>query len=177
MEVAVKYFVSYWALFALLVFPFAGCSSSTNDGMDGSAGASGTAGSGGTAGAGGGGGSAASPVGLWTGSGQDAPDGPLTICFNVRDDGEALVRPVDPNQECQGNSLWVEFENCEGGFSTNEEIPIVDGAFRLLNEEGGLAGFWDISGTFDGNTASGEATTGAVGGGTCTGSWTATPSQ
>jgi hypothetical protein len=71
----------------------------------------------------------------------------------------------------------VEFENCEGGFSTNEEIPIVDGSFHLLNQEGGLAGYWDISGTFDGNTASGEAEVGATPDGTCSGSWTATPSE
>lgn len=58
------------------------------------------------------------------------------------------MRPGDTNQECQGNSLWVEFENCEGGFLTNEKIEIVDGTFHLLNEQGGLAGYWDIRGTF-----------------------------
>jgi len=36
--------------------------------------------------------------------------------------------------------------------------------------------FWDISGTFDGNTASGEAETGSIPNETCSGSWTATPS-
>lgn len=172
-----RYLFELICVLALSVMPLAGCSDDEGvGGSAGSAGTGGTAGSGGgTAGAGGmagTGGSEPSPVGLWTGSGQDAPDGPLTICFNVRDDGGALVASRDTNQQCQGCSLWVEFENCEGAFLTNEEIPIVDGAFNLLNE--GLSS--NISGTFDGNMASGEATTGAVGGGTCTGSWQATPS-
>jgi hypothetical protein len=136
--------------------------------MGGAAGTGGEAGTGGTE---------VGDTGLWTGSGQGDPDGPFTICFNVREDGSALVRPLDTNQECRGNSLWIEFQDCEGGFSTNEEIPIVDGTFRLLNEQGGMAGFWDISGTLNGNTASGEATVGAAPDGTCSGSWEATPSQ
>ena len=168
-----RYVVFSWlTMFALLSLPFAGCSGSTNEGTGGSggdAGAGGTAGSGGTAGAGG---SEPAPPGLWTGG----ADGSFTICFNVREDGNALVRPLDTNQECRGNSLWVEFDTCEGGLSTNEEIPVVDGVFRLLNEQGGLAGYWDISGTIDGNTASGEAEVGAIPDGTCLGSWTATPS-
>jgi hypothetical protein len=96
----------------------------------------------------------------------------------VNEDGSALVRPVDPNQECVGNSLWVEFDDCDGGFSTNEEIPIVDGVFHLLSDgQGPLAGFWDISGTFDGDTASGEASVGRFPEGTCSGSWSASPSN
>ena len=59
--------------------------------------------------------------------------------------------------------------------ATDEEIPIVDGSFRLLNQEGGLAGYWDISGTIEGDTASGDATVGAIPDGTCAGSWTASP--
>ncbi|MBW2161834.1 MAG: hypothetical protein JRH14_18020 [Deltaproteobacteria bacterium] len=172
-----RYVVFSWlTMFALLSLPFAGCSGSTNEGTGGSggdAGAGGTAGSGGTAGAGG---SEPAPPGLWTGGGQGGADGSFTICFNVREDGNALVRPLDTNQECRGNSLWVEFDTCEGGLSTNEEIPVVDGVFHLLNEQGGLAGYWDISGTIDGNTASGEAEVGAIPDGTCLGSWTATPS-
>ena len=169
-----RYLFELICVLALSVMPMAGCSD--DGGVGGSGGSAGSGGSGGgTAGAGGmagTGGSEPSPVGLWTGSGQDAPDGPLTICFNVREDGGALVASLDTNQECQGWSLWVEFENCEGAFLTNEEIPIVDGAFNLLLES--LSS--NISGTFDGNTASGEATTLAVGGGTCAGTWQASPS-
>ena len=166
------YLFEFICVLALGVMPLAGCSD--DEGVGGSGGSAGTGGVGGSGGGmAGSGGSEPSPVGLWTGSGQDAPDGPLTICFNVREDGGALVGPRDVNQECQGWSIWVEFENCVGGgLLTNEEIPIVGGAFQLLNE--GLS--VDISGTFDGNTVSGEATTGAEGGGTCTGSWQATPS-
>ena len=162
-------------VFVLLILPFAGCSGSTNDGGGGDAGAGGT---GGAAGAAGAGGSEPAPPGLWTGSGPGGADGAFTICFNVREDGNALVRPLNPSAECGASSLEVDFdpENCEGGFATNEEIPIVNGSFRLLNEQGGLAGYWDISGTFDGNTASGEAEVGAIPDGTCSGSWTATPS-
>ena len=170
-----RYFIWNWvSVFALLILPFAGCGDSTPEGAGGSAGMGGAAGTGGEAGTGG---TEVGDTGLWTGSGQGDPDGPFTICFNVREDGSALVRPLDTNQECRGNSLWIEFQDCEGGFSTNEEIPIVDGTFRLLNEQGGMAGFWDISGTLNGNTASGEATVGAVPDGTCSGSWEATPSQ
>lgn len=101
------------------------------------------------------------------------------MCFNVNEDGTALVRPLNPSAECGESSLDVQLDNdsCVGGFATNEEIPIVDGSFRLLNEQGGLAGFWDISGNFDGNTASGQAEVGAFPDGTCSGSWMATPSQ
>ena len=139
--------------------------------MGGSAGVGGGAGAGGEAGSGG-----EATTGIWTGTG-DGPDGTFFICFNVNEDGSALVRPFDASNECMGWSLWVEFDACEGGFSTTEEIPIVDGAFRLLNEAGGLAGFWDISGTFDGNNASGDAEVGAVPDGTCDGAWTASPVQ
>ena len=169
-----RYFIWNWvSVFALLILPLAGCGDSTPEGAGGTAGMGGAAGTGGEAGTGG---TEVGDTGLWTGSGQGDPDGPFTICFNVREDGSALVRPLDTNQECRGNSLWIEFQDCEGGFSTNEEIPIVDGTFRLLNEQGGMAGFWDISGTLNGNTASGEATVGAVPDGTCSGSWEATPS-
>ncbi|MBW2404854.1 MAG: hypothetical protein JRF42_13840, partial [Deltaproteobacteria bacterium] len=65
-----------------------------------------------------------------------------------------------------------------GGFSTNEEVPIVDGTFQLFEQgTGPLAGYWDITGTLDGNTASGVADIGSVTPDeTCSGSWEATPS-
>ena len=176
-----RYFIWSWvSVFALLVLPFAGCSDSTNEGAAGSggdAGAGGTAGTGGMAGTGG---SEPAAVGLWTGSGQGGADGSYTICFNVREDGPALVPPLDASPECDNNSFAIEFEDCSGGLSIGGggvPIPIVDGVFHLLEEgTGPLAGYWDITGTFDGNTASGEAIVGAVVG-TCSASWEATPSQ
>ncbi len=168
---------SFVAVCALLAMPLVGCSSSTNEGA-GEGGAGGQGGEGGSPGSGGEGGSGgeAASMGIWTGTG-DGGDGTFFICFNVNEDGSALVRPLDSSNECMGWSLWVEFDGCEGGFSTTEEIPIVDGSFRLLNEQGGLAGYWDIQGTLDAQTASGEATVGAVPEGTCSGSWTASPAQ
>ena len=163
---------SWVSVFALLVLPFAGCSGSTTEGA---AGAGGDAGAGGSAGAGGmagTGGTEAVSSGFWTGSGPGGADGAYTICFNVRGDGEALVRGADPNQVCDGWSIAVRFPDCEGVFQTNEVIPIVAGAFHLVIEDFSV----DISGTLDGATASGEATVGAFPDGTCSGSWEATPS-
>ena len=164
-------------VFALLVLPFAGCGSST-DGGGGDSGAGGTAGTGGTGsgGTGGAGGNGPIEPDLWTGSGQGGTDGAFTICFNVREDGQALRQPQFSAAECGLDSLKVEFdETCGGFFSTTEEIQIVDGSFRLLNQQGGMAGYWDISGAFDGNSASGEATVQTLGDATCSGSWTASP--
>ena len=87
------------------------------------------------------------------------------------------MRSLDANPGCEGYSFAIEFDDCEGALLTTEEVPIVNGVFHLLEEgEGPLAGYWDITGTFDGNTASGEAIVGAVVG-TCSGSWDATPSE
>ncbi|MBW1906784.1 MAG: hypothetical protein JRJ24_16055, partial [Deltaproteobacteria bacterium] len=105
-----RYFIWSWvSVFALLVLPFAGCSGSTNEG---GAGAGGDRGAGGSAGAGG---SEPFPVGLWTGSGQGGADGAYTICFNVSEDGSALVPPLDASPECDNHSFGIEFEDCEGG--------------------------------------------------------------
>jgi hypothetical protein len=157
--------------------PAAGCSGASTEGnggggVGGEGGESGQGGVGATGGEGGSGGTA--PLGIWTGTG-DGGDGTFSICFNVNEGGSALVRPLDASNECMGSSLSVQFDACEGGFSTDEEIPIVDGSFSLLNQEGGLAGYWDISGTLDGDSASGSAEVGAVLEGTCAGSWTASP--
>ncbi|RLB50179.1 MAG: hypothetical protein DRH23_04950, partial [Deltaproteobacteria bacterium] len=139
-----RYFIWNWvSVFALLILPLAGCGESTPEGAGGTAGMGGAAGTGGEAGTGG---TEVVAPGLWTGSGQGDPDGPFTICFSVREDGSALVEPLDTNQECRGNSLWIEFQDCEGGFSTNEEVPIVDGTFQLFEQgTGPLAGYWDIT--------------------------------
>jgi hypothetical protein len=181
MEVVMKYFIWNWVgVFSLLILPFAGCSGSTNEGGAGSGGDAGAGGAAGTGGMAGTGGSEPAPPGLWIGSGQGGADGAFTICFHVREDGQALVRPLNPSAECGSSSIEVDFDPdiCMGFFGTNEEVPIVNGSFRLFEEgTGPLAGYWDISGTFDGNTASGDAEVGAIPDGTCSGSWTAAPSQ
>ena len=172
-----RYFIWSWvSVFALLVLPFAGCSDSTNEGAAGSggdAGAGGTAGTGGMAGTGG---SEPAPVGLWTGSGQGGADGSFTLCFNVREDGLALVPSLDANPGCDGHSFAIEFDDCAGGLLTGEEVPIVNGVFHLVRHGAEpMEGYWDITGTIDGDTASGDATVGWIA--RCTGSWDATPSQ
>ena len=168
---------SWVSVFALLVLPFAGCSGSTTEGA---AGAGGDAGAGGSAGAGGmagTGGSEPAPVGLWTGSGQGGADGSFTICFNVREDGLALVPSLDVNAGCEGErSFAIVFDDCNGGLLTGEEVPIVDGVFHLFRDGAeAMEGYWDITGTIDGDTASGDATVGWIA--RCSGSWDATPSQ
>jgi hypothetical protein len=172
-----RYFIWSWvSVLALLVLPFAGCSDSTNEGAAGSggdAGAGGTAGTGGMAGTGG---SEPAPVGLWTGSGQGGADGSFTVCFNVREDGLALVPSLDVNPGCEGRSFAIEFDDCNGGLLTGEEVPIVDGVFHLFRDGAdAMEGYWDITGTIDGDTASGDATVGWIA--RCSGSWDATPSQ
>ena len=147
-EVIMRYFI--WNLvgvLALLVLPFAGCSDSTNEGAGGSggdAGAGGTAGTGGMAGTGG---SEPAPIGLWTGSGQGGADGSFTVCFNVREDGLALVPSLDVNPGCEGHSFAIEFDDCAGALLTGEEVhrqrglPSVQGR-RGCN--GGVLGHhWD----------------------------------
>ncbi len=170
-----KYVIWNWlGIFALLALPLAGCSDSTNEGAAGSggdAGAGGTAGTGGMAGTGG---TEPAPVGLWTGSGQGGADGAFTVCFNVREDGGALVPPVGENPGCDGYSFAIEFDNCDGALLTSDVVPIVDGVFNLFRDGAdAMEGYWDITGTFDGNTASGDVTVGWVA--RCSGSWDATP--
>jgi len=161
-----RYFIWNRAgVFTLLLLFVVGCGSSTSEGAGGAAGTGGTAGTGGSGGA-------PAPPGLWAGSGQGGADGSFTICFNVSDDGSAIGRSLD-TAECGGFSLGVRFDTCEAGsFSTTDEIPIVDGVFRWMDPLGGAS---DIRGTFDGDTASGTAVISNTLG-TCSGSWTATPS-
>ena len=170
-----KYFIWNWVgMFALLALPLAGCSGSTNEGAAGSGGEAGAGGTAGTGGMAGTGGSDAAPVGLWTGSGQGGADGTFTVCFNVREDGGALVPSLDANPGCEGRSFAIEFDDCEGALLTSEEVPIVDGVFHLFRDGAeAMEGYWDITGTFDGNTASGDATVGWIA--RCSGSWDATP--
>ncbi len=169
---------------AMLALAAAGCSSSSDEGSGGAGGNAGSGGTGGAAGmagqggAGGTGGVVPPSTGIWTGTG-DGPDGAFTICFGVNEEGTALVRPLvsSPGSTCSTdptNSFAVEFQTCEGALLLAEDVPITDGGFELVNEQGGLAGYWIINGTFDGNSASGEATVGAVEG-TCTGTWQAAP--
>jgi hypothetical protein len=170
--------VKWASVLALMIAPIAGCSEST-DATGGTAGMGGTGGDGGGAagigGDGGTGGVADPTAGIWTGTG-DGADGTFSICFNVNESGDALVRPFDSNNACMGYSINIVFDECESGFSTTEEVAIVDGSFRLFNDQGGLAGFWDITGTIDGAAATGAAELAAVPDGTCSGDWSASPS-
>jgi hypothetical protein len=165
-----RYLFGFLCVCALGLVPLVGCGSSEPEaeirGPGGSGGAGGMAGTGG---------SEPSPVGLWTGSGQGGADGSFTICFNVREDGLALVPSSDVNAGCEGHSFAIEFEDCLGGLLTGEEVPIVDGVFHLFRDGAeAMEGYWDITGTFDGDTASGDATVGWIA--RCSGSWDATPS-
>ncbi len=171
---------------ALAMFSLAtvGCSSSSNEGsggVGGLGGRGGVGGFGGSAGAAGVGGSESPMNGIYTGTG-DGADGTFSICFVVNEEGTALVRPPSssPGSTCSTDptySFAVEFDTCEGALLTTEEIPIDNGMFELVNEQGGLAGYWVIRGTIDGSSASGEAEVGEVSGGTCVGNWQATLSQ
>jgi hypothetical protein len=167
---------------ALVSLIFVGCSSSSNGDSDGMGGVGGL-GAGGSAGTAGVGGTEPPANGIYTGTG-DAPDGTFNICFVVNEQGTALVRPPlpSPGSTCSTDptySFAVEFDTdmCEGVLLTTEEIPIVGGMFELVNEQGGLAGYWVIRGTIDGTSAFGEAEVGVVSGGTCMGNWQATLSE
>jgi hypothetical protein len=192
-----RYLVGLVCVLALSVL---GCSGSTNgnggsggNGGDGGSAGSGGGGAGGDGGSGGLGGSAGSggtggvagnggtggvqeiTLGLWTGTG-DGEDGPFTICFNVAldpIDGYFLGKPIMFLAECN-YGLAVEFQECQGAHLTSGAGEIVDGSFRYFFDQGTCV---DVSGTFVGDTASGEATTSELSGGRCTGSWTATPSN
>ena len=178
-EVVMKYFIWNWvSVFALLVLPLGGCGSSTTNGTGGAAGTGGVAGTGGTGGGGGtagtggtagGGGSAAIPAGVWTGTGTGGSGGSFDICFAVNEDGTALTLGADSEQRCEFYSLEVAFTGCVGSLSYKPDIPIEDGFFELLDVT------VDIKGTFDGNTASGEAT--LIGDETCSSQWEATPNE
>jgi hypothetical protein len=175
-----RYLFGFMCVLALGVMPMVGCGETEGaGGSGGDGGNGGVGGDGGSAGVGGGGagGSEPAPVGLWTGSGQGGADGSFTICFNVREDGLALVPSLDVNAGCEGgHSFAIEFDDCNGGLSTGEEVPIVDGVFHLFRDGAdAMEGYWDITGTFDGDAASGDATVGWID--RCSGSWDATPSQ
>jgi len=188
-----RYLFGLLCVCALGVVPLVGCGETAEGaggtagsggragtgGTGGSAGAGGTAGSGGSAGSGGtggGGGSGLITEGLWTGSG-DGADGAFTICFNVSfsvvQDRYFLRKPPVFLAECN-YALEVAFQDCEGGLSTTGEIPFTGDSFRTQFDQAGV--FYDIGGTFDGDTASGQATTNSASGGRCSGSWNATPS-
>jgi len=170
-EVAMRYLLGTWlGVLSLLALPLLACGSS-NEGAGGTGGVAGTggsAGSGGTAGTGGMAGTGGTPLaaGLWTGSGEGGSDGALTICFFVSEDGDAIVEGLAPDSPCDGQSLSLNFPDCGVSFGDKERIPIVDGTFQLLDS----LGTYDISGTFDGNTASGQATVQQ-----CSGTWQAAP--
>lgn len=148
---------------AFLFVPLLGCGGSGD-------GASGAAGDGGSGGPGGVGGSAPSAEGLWTGSGETGPGAPWQICFNLNEDGTALTQADQRVHDCQSVSLRISFQECDGSLAYAPDIPVSDGAFRLVDPRG----YFDISGTFDGLTASGEGAI-LVDGELCSGDWEATP--
>ena len=162
-------------VWALVFVPAAGCGGSTDGGGGAAAGTGGVAGEagaggvGGAAGMGGSGGSEASVEGLWTGSGDTGPGAPWEICFHLNADGTALTKAVESAKDCQAFSLEIAFAQCDGFLSYAPDIPVVDGAFRLRDPRG----YFDISGTFDGLTASGEGSI-LVGQELCSGNWVAT---
>ena len=175
--------VSCLSVIALLLLPLVGCSDSTNEGAGGTGavggiaggggngGASGEGGSAGAGGMAGGGGTEATPPGLWTGSGVGGSSGSFDICFHVNEEGTALTQGTDPDQACQFFAWEVRFTGgCVGGFQYKPDIPIVDGSFELVNP-----GSYDLRGTFDGATASGEVT--VIGVETCSAQWEAIPSN
>jgi hypothetical protein len=167
-----RYFIGLVCVLALSVM---GCSEAAGTGgSGGSAGSAGTGGAAGSSGTAGSGGSEPVPAGLWTGSGQGGADGAYTICFQVHPDGNALERPAYPTPECGASSIDVDFPDCGGTFATTHPVPIVDGAFLVQFDNDGAIS--EVSGTIDGDTASGEATVQAAGDATCSGSWMATPS-
>ena len=170
-------------VFALLMLPLGGCSSSTTDGTGGAAGAGGTTGEGGAGGMAGEGGSTgvggsagsggveAATSGLWTGGGVGGSAGSLDICFNVNEDGTALTVGSEPGQPCQLWSVEVAFGgDCVNSFTYRPDIPIVDGSFEIV-----VQGSFELRGSFDGDTASGEAS--MLVGAPCSGEWQATPSN
>jgi hypothetical protein len=106
-------------------------------------------------------------AGLWTGSGEGGSDGALTVCFFVSEDGDAIVQGLEPDSPCDSEAIFVSFPDCgPSSLGYREPIPIVDGTFLLLDS----LGTYEISGSFDGNTASGEATLNQ-----CSGTWEAAP--
>ena len=175
--------MSCLSVIALLLLPLAGCSGSTNEGAGGTGatggiagggGNGGAAGEGGSAGVGGmagGGGTEATPPGLWTGSGVGGSAGSFDICFRVNEEGTALTQGTESGQPCEFFAWEVKVTGaCVGGFAYKPDIPIVDGSFELVQP-----GSYELRGTFDGATASGEVT--VIGVETCSSQWEATPSN
>jgi hypothetical protein len=118
------------------------------------------------------GGAEGTATGLWTGSGVDGPAAPWSICFNLSEDGSALTMVTDSEQPCYLWALQIELNGCSGSSWYKQDIPVENGEFEVGAEGQDL----HITGTFDGNTASGDATI-LVGGEPCSGSWEATPSN
>ena len=179
-----KNFVGNWlGICAMAALPLVGCSGSSVGGVGGAAGTGGAAGNGGIGGDGGaagtggaagnggiGGSGGIGPGGIWSGSGDTGPGAPWEICFHLSEDGSILTKADNPDQPCDTFSLQISFAECNGSLSYMPDIPVVDGAFRLADPRG----YFDISGTFDGLTASGEGAI-LVDGELCSGDWEATP--
>ncbi len=109
--------------------------------------------------------------GALDGIGRNRPRRPLgEICFNLNEDGTALTQADQPVHHCQSVSLQISFQECNGSLAYGPDVPVIDGAFRLVDPRG----YFDISGSFDGLTASGEGAI-LVDGELCSGDWEATP--
>ncbi len=100
------------------------------------------------------------------GSGDQGPGAPWTICFGVNQNGTALTAI----EGCQDFAIQVAFDGCPNSIWWRPDIPIAEGSFRLLDETTGV----DITGTFAGDSASGQGSF-TTPQGTCTNEWTAAP--
>jgi hypothetical protein len=169
---------------ALAVVPLVGCSETAGDGGAGGDGGGGMGGDGGV-----GGGSAITP-GLWLGGdpasntdGEEFDTG-WAICLSVNETGSGLKPDSDcdidgqePDAVYFAEVSWKEDAGDEGkdcganfGASTETltEVPIVDNSFEIK------LGDCTITGTFDGDTASGTASClGLMFGCSLDGGWTA----
>ena len=199
-----RHLIGFLCVCALGLMPLVGCGETTGDGRSG-----GSAGTGGSAGSGGAGGSAPIKSGLWLGgdplSNTDGTpfDTGWAICFNVNEDGTALVTSADcdiDQDDVEACSLEISWKSDVGkdGFEEpcgtdgwprdnfgwprdnlgiTEDVSIEDNSFEIPTPDGG-----GITGTFDGDTATGTARVVillGMGGGSCEldGVWTAAPVQ
>jgi hypothetical protein len=114
-------------------------------------------------------------TGLWTGSGVDGSAVPFDICFNLNEEGTALTAGLNPDEPCHLHSFIVSSTSTSCGptsWSYKPDIPIVDRSFNLAFDNGNAV--YELSGTLDGNSASGAVVLHGDGG-PCPGDWEASP--
>ncbi|MGB8221060.1 MAG: hypothetical protein WCF10_00670 [Polyangiales bacterium] len=106
-------------------------------------------------------------------TGVDASAVPFDICLNLNEEGTALTAGLNPDEPCQLFSFQVSSTSCGVvGWSCKPDIPIVDGSFNLAFDNGNAV--YELSGTLDGNSASGAVVLQGDGG-PCPGDWEASP--